>query len=99
MRVSHPKFHETSTDEHRANNMSENGRIIVFCRACAVYNKEQLTPVKLLNDDRYVLITEYNDLGSNRFYDPRSNKTFKFDHLRKDATDYEVCIIDECSRL
>ncbi|XP_049678248.1 F-actin-capping protein subunit alpha-3 [Accipiter gentilis] len=49
-------------------------------RVGACHNKNNLTPVQI--NGRTVLLTRYNDLGGNRFFDPQDKFSFEFDHLR-----------------
>jgi capping protein alpha len=54
------------------------------------YNQDQFIQCELENpNDAPCLITEYNELPNGRFYDPRTKKSFKFDHLHFKSSDFE----------
>ncbi len=58
-----------------------------LCSAFSQYNKDQLTPARVEGSELPCLVTDYNDAGGGRFQDPRSRQTFRYDHLRKEASD------------
>ncbi|CAF4610521.1 unnamed protein product [Rotaria sp. Silwood2] len=66
-------------------------------QAFAEYNRDQYIPTKVQNSEYKCLITDVNDLGDSRFYDPRTRQSFKFDHLRRESSDYEHYQLDEKS--
>lgn len=70
------------------NNVFEDLRILVdndnFMRleaaqVCAHHNRNNITPVKVKGGNS--LVTRYNYIGGNRFFDPQIKLSFRFDHL------------------
>ncbi|GME23659.1 f-actin-capping protein subunit alpha [Neofusicoccum parvum] len=58
------------------------------------YNEEQFTTTKLPGGSEAVLVSPYNSLGDNRYYDVASNSSFAFDHVTGKATDVQQHVLE-----
>lgn len=53
-----------------------------------VYTKTQLTPIKLEGSEHAVVLSVFNDIGNGRFVDPRTKKSFHYNHITGGVTDF-----------
>ncbi|XP_065560004.1 F-actin-capping protein subunit alpha-like [Artemia franciscana] len=53
------------------------------------YNKDQFTSVRIPNSEYQALVTEHNSLGPGRFFDPRTKQSFKYDHYRREPSEFQ----------
>ncbi|KAL9538708.1 hypothetical protein MBANPS3_010730 [Mucor bainieri] len=58
-------------------------------QALEQYNTEQHITVTPPGLDHDVIVSKYGKIGQDRYLDPRSKQTFKFDHMRLTASDVE----------
>jgi len=53
----------------------------------AEYHMDQLTPCAVEGLPHKCLVTHFNALPENRYYDPREGVSFRFDHYKREAVD------------
>lgn len=55
----------------------------------ARYNQDQFVQCEIDGSTDASIISEYNELPNGRYYDPRTKKSFKFDHLHLKSSELE----------
>ncbi|KAJ5974639.1 hypothetical protein N7481_011849 [Penicillium waksmanii] len=66
---------------------SEEGDIIPsLAPAFERYNEAQLTTVKLPGSSQEVIVSEFNKVEGNRYFDPESQTSFEIDHITQTAS-------------
>jgi capping protein alpha len=58
------------------------------------YNEEQFTTTKLPGGSTEVLVSEYNSLGDNRYYDVETQSSFDFDHATGKANAVQSFVLE-----
>lgn len=68
----------------------------VSCLASAYqkYNEEQFTTTKLPGGSEFVVVSPYNSLGDNRYYDVSASSSFAFDHVTGKASDVQSHVVE-----
>ena len=64
-------------------------------QAFAEYNMEQFIPAIIGDGKDQVIVSRHGLVEGGRFLDPRTKRTFKYDHLKKEASDVRPTSIDE----
>ncbi|KAG5294339.1 F-actin-capping protein subunit alpha [Histoplasma ohiense] len=58
------------------------------------YNEEQLATVKLPGGSEEVIVSSYNKLDSNRYYDVQTQTSFQFDHVTQTASSPQSYVLE-----
>ncbi|ODH44300.1 hypothetical protein ACO22_00920 [Paracoccidioides brasiliensis] len=70
------------------------GLISSLAPAFEKYNEEQLATVKLPGSSEEVIVSGYNKLGDDRYYDVQSQTSFTFDHVTQTASSPQSYVLD-----
>ncbi|PGH33899.1 F-actin-capping protein subunit alpha [[Emmonsia] crescens] len=70
------------------------GLISSLAPAFEKYNEEQLATVKLPGGSEEVIVSAYNKLDENRYYDVQSQTSFQFDHVTQTASSPQSYVLE-----
>ncbi|KAG2417500.1 hypothetical protein HFD88_008719 [Aspergillus terreus] len=77
-------------------NLTSDGADIIPSLAPAFerYNESQLATVKLPGASQEVLVSEFNKLEDNRYFDPESQTSFEVDHVTQEASGAQSYVLE-----